>query len=112
MLCPLHPENMSQKMSTAELTVDEFERFRDFFYRKTGIFFENNKRYFVDRRILQRIEDTKNETFRQYFMFMRLQASQQEFQQLVNSMTVNETYFFREESVSYTHLTLPTSDLV
>jgi chemotaxis protein methyltransferase CheR len=36
-------------------------------------------------------------TFRGYFTFLRLQASGEELQQLTNLMTVNETYFLREE---------------
>jgi chemotaxis protein methyltransferase CheR len=80
-----------------ELSVEDFEKFRDFFYRKTGIYFDESKRYFVDKRIFQRMEETENSTFREYFSFMRFQASQQEYQQVVNLMTVNETYFFREE---------------
>lgn len=84
-------------MRSPELTQDDFEKFRDFFYKKTGIHFDDSKRYFVDKRIIQRMEETDYSTFREYFMFIRFQASQQEFQQLVNIMTVNETYFFREE---------------
>lgn len=80
-----------------DLKQEEFDKFRDFFYKKTGIHFEDNKRYFVDKRLLQRVSETGNKTFREYFTFMRFQASQEEFQQLVNAMTVNETYFFREE---------------
>ncbi|CAK0767466.1 Chemotaxis protein methyltransferase 2 [Gammaproteobacteria bacterium] len=76
---------------------EEFQKFRDFFYRKTGIFFEDNKRYFVDKRLLERIEVTGNENFRNYFITLRFQASGEELQTLINLMTVNETYFFREE---------------
>jgi chemotaxis protein methyltransferase CheR len=84
-------------MKNIELTAGDFERFREYFYKKTGIYFEDTKRYFVDKRLVQRIIDTHHETFREYFMFMRFQASQWEFQHIVNLMTVNETYFFREE---------------
>lgn len=75
----------------------EFERFRDFFYQRTGIYFENNKRYFVDKRLLDRMRYTDHESFNSYFTFLRFQTSGEEFQALVNSLTVNETYFFREE---------------
>ncbi len=75
----------------------EFERFRDYFYRKTGIRFEHSKRYFVDKRLIQRILQTGHDSFREYFTYMRFQASGEELQELVNLMTVNETYFFREE---------------
>lgn len=82
-----------------ELTIseEEFRKFREYFYRKTGIQFEDSKRYFVDKRLIERITATKSGSFRNYFMMMRFEASGQELQTLVNLMTVNETYFFREE---------------
>jgi len=80
-----------------EVSDSDFERFRDFFYRKTGIRFEDSKRYFVDKRLLERMAKTGHQSFRSYFTFMRFQASGEEVQELINIMTVNETYFFREE---------------
>jgi chemotaxis protein methyltransferase CheR len=76
---------------------DEFQKFREFFYRKTGILFEDTKRYFVDKRLLERMELTASENFRSYFTMLRFQTSGEELQALINVMTVNETYFFREE---------------
>ncbi len=83
----------------AEMTItdEDFQKFREFFYRKTGIRFEDNKRYFVDRRLVERIEATGSGSFRCYFTLLRFQASGEELQALTNLMTVNETYFFREE---------------
>jgi chemotaxis protein methyltransferase CheR len=76
---------------------DDFIKFKEFFYRKTGISFEESKRYFVDKRILERIRATGSPNFRSYFTLMRFQASGEELQLLTNLMTVNETYFLREE---------------
>jgi chemotaxis protein methyltransferase CheR len=76
---------------------EEFVWFRDFFGRKTGIYFEDNKRYFVDRRLQARMEATGQKSCLLYLRFVQFQPSQSEFQKLVNSMTVNETYFFRED---------------
>lgn len=81
----------------AEITDSEFSLFRDFFYRKTGIKFESSKHYFVDKRILERMKQTGKGDFKTYFSFVRFQASGDELQHLINSMTVNETYFYREE---------------
>jgi chemotaxis protein methyltransferase CheR len=82
-----------------EITIsdEDFQKFREFFYRKTGILFEDSKRYFVDKRLVERIKATGHSNFRSYFTFMRFQASGEELQALTNAMTVNETYFFREE---------------
>lgn len=74
----------------------DFFKFREFFYRKTGIHFDDSKRYFVDKRLVDRIEATGNDNFRSYFIALRFEAKGEELQHLVNLMTVNETYFFRE----------------
>lgn len=80
----------------AVITDADFQKFAEFFYRKTGIHFDEGKRYFVDRRLMERIEATGAGSFRSYFVALRFEADGREMQQLVNAMTVNETYFFRE----------------
>ena len=75
----------------------DFERFQDFFYHKVGIHFQPSKRYFVDKRLLQRMRATKSRTFSEYMALLRSEVSRKELQALINLMTVNETYFFREE---------------
>jgi len=84
-------------MAPITLSYEEFLKFREFFYRKTGIQFEDSKRYFVDKRLIERIEATDSGNFRNYFITLRFETSGQELQTLTNLMTVNETYFFREE---------------
>ncbi|MFA7241172.1 MAG: protein-glutamate O-methyltransferase CheR [Sulfuricellaceae bacterium] len=84
-------------MATPTISEQDFEKFREFFYRKTGIQFEPSKRYFVDKRLVERIELTDSDNFRTYFTKLRFEASGEELQYLTNLMTVNETYFFREE---------------
>jgi chemotaxis protein methyltransferase CheR len=78
------------------ITDADFHKFAEFFYRKTGIHFDDSKRYFVDKRLVERIEATGAEGFRAWFVALRFEADGRELQQLVNAMTVNETYFFRE----------------
>jgi chemotaxis protein methyltransferase CheR len=78
------------------ITDADFDKFAEFFYRKTGIRFDAGKRYFVDKRLVERIEATGAASFREWFVALRFEASGAELQQLVNIMTVNETYFFRE----------------
>ena len=83
--------------ATTAISDLDFRRFREFFYRRTGIFFDESKRYFVDKRLLERIDATSNDGFQSYFTFLRYQVSGEEIQELTNAMTVNETYFLREE---------------
>lgn len=84
-------------MANTGITEENFLKFREFFYRKTGILFEDSKRYFVDKRLLERIAATHSDSFHSYFSLLRFQATGEELQSLTNAMTVNETYFFREE---------------
>ncbi|MFP8968363.1 CheR family methyltransferase [Pokkaliibacter sp. CJK22405] len=84
-------------MTAPVISTEDFRKFREFFYRKTGILFEDSKRYFVDKRLQERIVKTGSDSFRNYFMQVRFEACGSELQTLTNIMTVNETYFFREE---------------
>jgi chemotaxis protein methyltransferase CheR len=79
------------------MTEADYQVFADFFYRKTGIHLTSSKRYFVTKRLAKRLEATGSLNFRAYLAALRMEPSQAEFQSLVNEMTVNETYFFREE---------------
>ena len=87
----------ASQSESAIITDEDFLKFKEYFYRRTGISFERSKRYFVDKRLVERIEATGTGTFRGYFTMLRFQASGEELQQLTNIMTVNETYFLREE---------------
>jgi chemotaxis protein methyltransferase CheR len=84
-------------MTESAISDDDFQRFREYFYRRSGIQFEPSKRYFVDKRLVERIRATGSTSFRDYFAMLRFQASGVEWQALVNEMTVNETYFMRED---------------
>jgi len=79
-----------------DITRENFLKFRDFFYARTGIHFDEKKRYFVDKRLSERIKVTGASSFNNYFAMLRLDEGS-ELQVLVNLMTTNETYFFREE---------------
>ncbi len=91
-IAPVTPAQASDQISE-----EDFLKFREFFYRKTGIYFEESKRYFVDKRLVERLAATGTASFREYFVNLRFDTRGAELQQLVNVMTVNETYFFREE---------------
>ncbi|NBU59408.1 MAG: protein-glutamate O-methyltransferase CheR [Betaproteobacteria bacterium] len=91
------PPNVAPAQGAAQISEEDFLKFREYFYRKTGIYFEESKRYFVDKRLIERLEATHTLSFREYFVNLRFDTRGTELQALVNVMTVNETYFFREE---------------
>jgi chemotaxis protein methyltransferase CheR len=78
------------------ISSEEVERFCDFLYRRTGLSFSEGKRYFIDRRLRERISATGSSSFQAYFSLLRADADH-EIEFLINSFTVNETYFYRED---------------
>ncbi|MFF5081075.1 CheR family methyltransferase [Actinoplanes sp. NPDC000266] len=81
----------------AGLSEAEFEKFREYFYKRTGIQFAPSKRYFVDKRIDTCIKNSEFDTFTTWFAALRLSARDDLLQELINQLTVNETYFLRED---------------
>lgn len=80
----------------AQVTEDEFRRLAEFLYRRTGMVFTESKRYFVERRIAERMAATASARFADYFGYLRSEAHG-EVEHLINAFTVNETYFYRED---------------
>jgi len=89
------------------MTEEEFQRLCDFLYRRTGMLFGEAKRYYVERRITERMAATGATAFASYFARLRGDV-RGEIEQFVNAFTVNETYFYREDH----QLQCLTSDLL
>lgn len=75
---------------------DEFVRLCEFIYRRTGMVFTEAKRYYVERRINDRMIETGTTSFASYFARLRADVAG-EVEHFINAFTVNETYFYREE---------------
>jgi chemotaxis protein methyltransferase CheR len=90
--------HFSPEPPASGFAAEDVARLQELFYRRTGIQFGPAKRYFVDRRIQERIDATGAVNLRAYLLALRHDdANGSELQQLINAMTVNETYFYREE---------------
>lgn len=82
-----------------ELPLEYFIKLRNLIYERTGISYEENKIYYVKKRLHQRMEAGGFERVEDYIRHLKIFDPQgREFQQLMNLLTVNETYFFREFS--------------
>ncbi|WP_069882962.1 protein-glutamate O-methyltransferase CheR [Bosea sp. BIWAKO-01] len=77
------------------LSAGDLVRLCEFLYRRTGMLFGEAKRYYIDRRVAERVAATNSPSFARYFEFLLGSATEAE--HLINSFTVNETYFYREE---------------
>ncbi len=68
----------------------------EYLYRRTGMVFTEAKRYYVDRRVYDRMAATGATSFASYFARLRGDVNG-EIEQFINAFTVNETYFYRED---------------
>jgi len=82
-----------------ELPLEYFIKLRNLIYERTGISYEENKIYYVKKRLQQRMEIGEFSRIEDYVKHLKLfDPKGREFQELMNLLTVNETYFFREFS--------------
>ncbi len=88
---------MTSTSTGGALSDADFERFTEYFYKRTGIHFTSAKRYFVDKRIDTCIRNSPYETFLTWFAALRMADRTDMLQQVINELTVNETYFLRED---------------
>lgn len=78
------------------LSDELYEKFVRLIYMRTGIFYDINKKYYVQKRLEKRAEHLNIELLSEYFYLLKYTNDQAEFDKLVNDLTVNETYFFRD----------------
>ncbi|MBW1730166.1 MAG: protein-glutamate O-methyltransferase CheR [Deltaproteobacteria bacterium] len=78
------------------MTQKDLNKIRDFIFKETGIFFESKKDYYLKSRIKQRMIDTGFETFSEYYHNLAFGSRDGEALSLIEELTVNETYFFRD----------------
>ena len=77
-----------------DLSADSLRRVCDFLYRRTGMSYGEAKRYYIERRVADRMQQAGTPSFAAYML--RLATDAAEAEALINSFTVNETYFYRE----------------
>lgn len=76
----------------------EFEALRRVIYERSGIHFQDSKRYVLESRLSRRVEELELDSFQQYIQFLTMGPYQtEEFQEMFNRITINETSFFRNQ---------------
>lgn len=75
-----------------------FRELRDFIYKRTGIYFQDNKKYLLEGRIGKRLQILKNPDYNSYLRLLnRNEVMNGEIKFLYDAITINETFFFRNE---------------
>jgi chemotaxis protein methyltransferase CheR len=80
------------------LKPDEFNLLRDFIYQYCGLFFAEESKYLLEKRLNRRLNELHLDCFRDYYYQLRYgQNREQELAVAIDLLTTNETYFFRED---------------
>jgi chemotaxis protein methyltransferase CheR len=82
---------------TIPLPDDVFRLLRDFIHGYCGIYFDDGSKFLLERRLTRRLEQRQLRRFEEYYHFLRYDRKrEEELAVLVDNLTTNETYFFRE----------------
>ncbi len=89
------PPANSENFGAAPLSGGDLEEICAIIYQRSGMVFGETKRYYIERRVTDLINQRKAQSARNYISILRDDLRETEL--LINSFTVNETYFYREQ---------------
>lgn len=82
-----------------EMPVEIFRQWREFIYDKTGIYFQDNKKYLLESRLMRRLLHLKLSSYDDYLNFIKnTPQGRYELRYLFDAITINETFFFRNQA--------------
>jgi len=88
----------AQRFDSVPLESDEFRLIRDLFAARAGLHFGPESRFALERRLRERLTVLGLSSFAEYYHYLRFgQHAPQEWDEAIDLVTTNETYFFREE---------------
>ncbi|HAM50338.1 MAG TPA: chemotaxis protein CheR, partial [Nitrospiraceae bacterium] len=81
------------------LSEDVFRLIRDLIREYCGMFFDDASRFLLERRLSRRVRTNHLEDFRDYYRLLLYDRKrEEELEAIIDVLTVNETYFFREQN--------------
>ena len=86
-------------MSSDHIHMSDYEYFklRDFINEYCGLFFDDSSKYFLEKRLNNRLKLHQFASFEDYYFFLKYDKDkEEEINAIAEVLTTNETYFFRE----------------
>ncbi len=93
-----HPQNLMAANDHPEITNAEFAQFQKLIYKIAGISLADSKKVLLVGRLGRRLKHHGLSSFAEYYRFVASGDDVDELQTMVDLLTTNETYFFREEA--------------
>jgi chemotaxis protein methyltransferase CheR len=79
------------------ITDAEYAKFQALIYKLSGISLSDAKKVLLTGRLGKRLKSYGFDSYSEYYRFVTSDAEEAELQMMVDLLTTNETYFFREE---------------
>ena len=90
---------MFEKEDIIPLEEDVFRLIREFVKDYCGIYFDDESRYLLEKRLSRRVRTHHFSNFREYYRYLLYHKDRdEELASIIDIITVNETYFFREQN--------------
>jgi len=90
---------MFEKEEIIPLEEEVFRLIRDFVRDYCGIYFDDDSRYLLEKRLSRRVRTLHFSNFREYYRYLLYHKNrEEELALIIDIITVNETYFFREQN--------------
>ncbi len=90
---------MFEKEEIINLEEDVFRLLRDLIKDYCGIYFGDDSKYLLEKRLSRRVKLHHFTKFRDYFRYLLYDKNrEEELSSIIDILTVNETYFFREQN--------------
>lgn len=91
--------SMFEKEDIIPLEENVFRLIRDFVKDYCGIYFDDDSRYLLEKRLSRRVRTHHFSNFREYYRYLLYHKNRdEELASIIDIITVNETYFFREQN--------------
>lgn len=80
------------------MSEDEFRQIRDHIYDYCGLYFDLESKYMLEKRLNKRLLQLHLGSFKDYYYLLRYSRGRdEELSTVIDLLTTNETYFFRED---------------
>ncbi|GBE36723.1 chemotaxis protein methyltransferase [bacterium BMS3Bbin07] len=90
---------MFEKYEAFALSDDAFRLLRDLIRDYSGIYFDDSARYLLEKRLTARLRMNNINNYRDYYRYLLYDRNREdELAAIMDVLTVNETYFFREKN--------------
>ncbi|RJQ55767.1 MAG: protein-glutamate O-methyltransferase CheR [Nitrospiraceae bacterium] len=73
-----------------------FQGLRDHIYEKSGIYIADTKKYLIENRLARILQEKNLKSYEDYLKLIKFSLNGNELSRLLDAVTTNETYFFRE----------------